>query len=309
MGLFYTALERADKATVADAVAAPPELEARADAPPPPTGSQALVTTWEEAEQRDLAGFPLGADTALAPAVPAREEAEALRPQTVRLGVAAAEDGLAREQYRILRTRILEALRPLGRRSLLITSAGPGEGKTMVAANLAMQFGSLREGRVLLIDADLRRAGLSDTLVPAPEIGLGQYLRGEAELEAALLEVDPWLTVLPTLRLHEEGAELLASQRMVDLMALACERFDLVLVDGAPVGPVADSRVLSRLVSASLLVVRAGVTPNDEIEQAAALLRPGLLGSVLNGAPMRKRGRYAYYSYNPETAAKEETRS
>ncbi len=295
MGLFYTALERADKAKADDAVA-PAEAEAAA--------TTALVTTWEEAAQRDLAGFPLAEETALAPAEAGREAAA--RPQSVRLGVAAAEDGLAKEQYRILRTRILEALRPLGRRSLLITSAGPGEGKTMVAANLAMQFSSLREGRVLLIDADLRRAGLSDTLVPAPEVGLSQYLRGEAELEAALLEVDPWLTVLPTLRLHEEGAELLASQRMVDLMALACERFDLVLVDGAPVGPVADSRVLARLVSASLLVVRAGVTPTEEIEQAAALLRPGLLGSVFNGVPARKRGRYAYEPYSPETAAKKE---
>ncbi|HVA64386.1 MAG TPA: CpsD/CapB family tyrosine-protein kinase, partial [Terriglobales bacterium] len=286
MGLFYTALERADeradkaKRDDTDNAQAP-----MADTPPeatPATAPQAasplaLVTTWEEAAQRDLAGFSLevdnAADTALATAESARKAVEAPRTPIVRLGVATAEDGLAKEQYRILRTRILEALRAQGQRSLLITSAGPGEGKTLVSANLAMQFGSLREGRVLLIDADLRRAGLSDTLTPAPVVGLGQYLRGEAELEATLLEVDPWLTVLPTLRLHEEGAELLASQRMAELMAMACERFDLVLVDGAPVGPVADSRVLSRLVSASLLVVRAGTTPTEEIERAAALLR------------------------------------
>ena len=306
MGLFYTALERADKATPDEgAAAAPPEPPAAQPAAP-----TAMVTTWEEAEQRDLAGFPLVGDGALAPAAGlARAEAGTERPPAVHLGVVAAGEGFAKEQYRILRTRILEALRPLGRHSLLITSAGPGEGKTMVAANLAIQFSSLREGRVLLIDADLRRAGLSETLTPAPVVGLSQYLRGEAELEAALLEVDPWLTVLPTLRLHEEGAELLASQRMVELMALACERFDLVLVDGAPVGPVADSRVLARLVSASLLVVRAGTTPTEEIERAAALLRPGLLGSVLNGAPVRKRGRYAYYPYGPAAEAKAETQS
>lgn len=287
MGLFYSALERADQGK--------PETTPAADRPPSEAGPS-RVTTWEEAERRDLAGFPLEASPIHL--APTRSEA----PRTVQLRIATMEEGLAKEQYRILRARILEALRPLPQRSLLITSAAPGEGKTLVAANLALQFASLREGRVLLMDADLRRAGLSDTLLPAPRTGLGQYLRGEVEFEDTLHMVDPWLTVLPTLRQHEQGAELLASQRMVELMAQACSRFDLVLLDGAPVGPVADSRMLARLAGASLLVVRAATTPTDEIEAAAALLRPGLLGSVLNAATVRRRGKYGYYPYGAADA-------
>ncbi|MGH9395106.1 MAG: hypothetical protein ACRD1E_13110, partial [Terriglobales bacterium] len=73
----------------------------------------------------------------------------------------------------------------------------------------------------------------------------------------------------------------------------AREQFDLVLLDAAPVGPVADSRILARVADASLLVVRASKAGSAELEQTAALLRPGLLGTVLNGARER-RPRYGY---------------
>ncbi|MGH9480920.1 MAG: CpsD/CapB family tyrosine-protein kinase [Terriglobales bacterium] len=288
MGLFYTALERAENAK-------PREAGTAAEGPVP-------VTDWKDAQQRDVAGFPLAATEILEP-----EPAAAAHPSVGLdgsvLALAPTDGGIAKEQFRILRTRIVEALGAQRRRSLLITSAGPGEGKTMVAANLALQLSSLREARVLLIDADLRRAGLSAGLNPAPKAGLGNYLKGEVELEGLLRDVDPWLTVLPTLTLHEEAAELLASQRMVELLELARARFDLVLLDGAPVGPVADSRVLARLTGASLLVVRAGITPIAEVELAAAVLHPCLLGSVLNGAALRSKGRYGYgYGYGPNGA-------
>lgn len=288
MGLFYTALERAEKTKPGEGAAA----AAGAGQPQP-------VTNWKDAEKRDVAGFPLSTPGTLAPEVvpPAHPAVELDRSV---LALAPVDGGIAKEQFRILRTRIVEALGVAQRRTLLITSAGPGEGKTMVAANLALQLSSLREGRVLLIDADLRRAGLSAGLLPMPGDGLSSYLKGEVELEGLLRDVDPWLTVLPTHTLHEEAPELLAGQRMVELLEKARRRFDLVLLDGAPVGPVADSRVLARLTGASLLVVRSGVTPVEQVEQAAGILRPGLLGSVLNGAKLRMKGRYGYtYGYGP----------
>lgn len=286
MGLFYTALERANQAA-----AKTPEEEVAPAAEPLP------VTTWQDAAQRDFAGYPLeeAADT---PGVALPEGTAPLRAiqfDASRLHLGASEAGVVREQYRILRTRVLEAMRRLRRHSLLITSAGAGEGKTTVAINLALQLSSLKEVQVLLIDADLRRAGLTAGLCPAPQAGLGHLLKGEATLEGQLYAVDPWLTVLPTLCAQEEAAELLAGHRMTTLLQTLCGQFDLVLLDSSPVGPVADSRILARLVEASLLVVRQGGAPTADIEQAAALLRPTLLGSVFNGAEERRGGKgYPY---------------
>jgi tyrosine-protein kinase Etk/Wzc len=291
MGLFYTALERA-------------EQQAAAEAPPTATPA-APAADWQEAEARDLAGFPL-APAALptqAPAEPAAAPAKATpAPSASVLGLELTADSAAREQYRILRARVREGLRAQGLRTLLITSAGPGEGKTMVAANLALHFSALKELRVLLIDADLRRAGLSQRLHPQPEVGLAQYLQGQVEWPELLVSLDPWLTMLPSVRTQGDASELLASERMAALLEQAAQRFDLILLDGAPVGPVADSRTLARMTGASLLVARAAVTPTAALEQAAVLLRPGLLGSVLNDAALARRS-YGYSYTEPGEAA------
>lgn len=283
MGLFYSALEKATQEAA--------------------TAATAPAADWGQAEVRDLAGYPLPPPEAK-PEAAATLAAEApTRLDAASLALLANHAGIAKEQYRILRTRLLEAIATQGLRSLLITSATAAEGKTIVSANLALQFSSLKEGRVLLVDADLRRAGLSESLRPKPTRGLGEYLRGEAEWESLLLQVDPWLSVLPTVHSRTEGAELLTSQRLPELLQQARTRFDLVLVDGAPVGPIADSRVLARAVDASVLVVRAGCTDFTAVEQAAALLRPGLLGCVLNGAKVT-HARYGYgYGYGEEEKA------
>jgi len=286
MGLFYSALEKATQ-------------NAEAGSEP-----QAPAGDWKQAEVRDLAGFPLPqAPPAATAATEVVTEPASLDPHS--LSLVANHAGIAKEQYRILRTRLLEAIATQGLRTLLITSATAAEGKTIVSANLALQFSSLKEGRVLLIDADLRRAGLSESLRPQPTRGLGEYLRGESDWESLLLQVDPWLSVLPAVHSRTEGAELLTSQRLPELLQQARTRFDLVLVDGAPVGPIADSRVLARAVDASVLVVRAGCTNFTAVEEAAALLRPGLLGCVLNGAKLTK-ARYGYgYSYIEDETAQE----
>lgn len=298
MGLFYKALQQATGDASTDEGAATP--------------------TWADADQVDLAGFRLESADRAAP-VPASAAVEVAPHRAVRLRQSAwvnpsegellrkreaEQTHIAREQTRILRTRVLEALRAKERRAVLITSASAGEGKSMVAAALAQQISSLRELRVLLVDADLRRAGLSSGLDPAPDAGLGQYLLGERELEPLLMDVDPYLTVLPTTPIQEQAPELLASVRMGELLRDMCARFDIVLLDGAPVGPVADSRILARLAGSSLLVVRAAEVEADHVKQAATLLRPTLLGSVLNGCEHLQAHSYGYgYGAHDDVAA------
>lgn len=297
MGLFYTALERAQAA------------EAEAGAKPAAGEPVAAPRTWEQAAAVDLAGFPLPLDPsqAVAPAAPAEVAPRrairlrqplwemAAQAESARMRAKLKLDcGIALEQSRILRTRVLEAMRARSLQTLLITSAAPGEGKSLIAAGLAMQISSLRELRVLLIDADLRRAGMSALMDPRPEAGLAEYLRGEAAAENLLWDVDPYLAVMPTTPLAELAPELLASQRMAELLAWARQQFDVILLDGAPVGPVVDSRILARWAGGALLVVRAENSQFEAVAEAAKLLQPYLLGSVLNDAPKLHRTHYGY---------------
>lgn len=297
MGLFYSALERAGQTDglPAPTAAAPAGAEAETAAGTPAPA----ISNWEQAEHLDYAGFPLEPEPETQPAEPpvAGAMAELVGSS---LDMPIVSSGIAKEQYRILRTRVLEAMAVRQFRSLLITSAIAGEGKTLVSANFALQCSSLRQGRVLLIDADLRRAGLSRRLRPALTAGLDGYLRGDGPWQPMLRELDPWLSILPTHCTQGDAVELLASQRMMDLLQAAQEQFDLVLLDGAPVTPVADSRILARITGASLLVVRSGAAPVAGLEQAAALLGSTLLGSVLNDSPHLSQSKYAYtYSYPP----------
>ncbi|HEY7837971.1 MAG TPA: CpsD/CapB family tyrosine-protein kinase [Terriglobales bacterium] len=309
MGLFFTALERAEQNPAAVADEAPDKVPNQA--PAAPGGPPAPVRTWEEAAQRDLAGYPLAtpAASAIQPTAAVAGEAPAeLRAgvewDAASLGAAAVPSGMAKEQYRILRSRLLEAMHSRDLRTVLITSATPGEGKTMVAANLALQISALGEHRVLLIDADLRRAGLSASVRPAPLAGLGDYLKGDASLAEVLFNFTPWLSILPTRPTQDVAPELLSGQGMVELLQHARQSYDLVLLDGAPVGPVADSRILARLADAALLVVRADTAPTEEIARAAEMLRPRLLGSVLNGAQEKPRRGYGSGYYDaPATPA------
>jgi capsular exopolysaccharide synthesis family protein len=306
MGLFYTAMERAEQAAPEAAPAGPEPSREQAMAAP--AAAATPLTDWEQAARLDLAGFPLTASpAAAAPEVVRQVSLDAGKLGLIAPVAAEGEDlagplAAAREQFRILRTRVLAAMRAQGLRNLLITSAAAGEGKTMVAANLALQLSALREGRILLVDADLRRAGLTAGVAPAPGEGLADFLRGRARLQEVTYEVDRWLSILPGQAMAEQATELLAGQRMPLLLRQAQEEFDLVLLDGAPIGPVADSRVLAQLADASVLVARSGVTPSDGLAQVAALLRPGLLGTVLNGAAGLERQGYGYYAHRPTPA-------
>ncbi|MGH9475595.1 MAG: CpsD/CapB family tyrosine-protein kinase [Terriglobales bacterium] len=307
MGLFYRALERAQN---------DPRQQEPGNAAPEttPAATAGRPKTWTEAAVVDMAGMPLAVEEPAAPPPPGSAAVTLAPRRVIRLRepvweVASnhslarrkrlqADSEIALEQGRILRTRVLDALRARGLQTLLVTSALPGEGKTVLSVSLAMQISSLREQRVLLIDADLRRTGLTRQLEPAPDCGLSDYLQGTAQLGNLIYDVDPYLAVIPSQPLADQAPELLAGERMQALLRWARQQFDCILLDGAPVGLVADSRILARLTEAALLVVREGMSAVESVEEAARLLQPYLLGSVLNGARHLRRRRYGY-GYSP----------
>lgn len=205
------------------------------------------------------------------------------------------------EAFRHFRTNLqfIDAARDS--KVLLITSALPGEGKTLTAANLAVSFAELGDS-VLLIEADMRRPHLSEYLDLSSEVGLSNVLAGQVVIEEV---TQPWgdgkLSVLSSGSTPPNPSELLGSTRMVNLLKLLRDRYDRIVIDCAPVLAVSDALVASAAVDAVVLVIRSGRTHNSQADQAAHSLQAvhaPLVGSVLSMHKgdrldsVRYRGRY-----------------
>jgi capsular exopolysaccharide synthesis family protein len=219
-------------------------------------------------------------------------------PARERLVVSKDSPPMLGEQFRTLAATLHRAQQSQKLRSLMVTSASVGDGKSLTAANLALTLSESYERRVLLVDADLRRPSLHQIFRLSNASGLSDGLRHEGDETLALAQVTERLTLLPAGRPEADPMAGLASERMRHIIEEATTRFDWVIVDTPPVGLLADASLLSAMLDATLLVVRAGVTPFPEVEGAvAALGREHVLGIVLNAAdPAEVRGKH-YYGY------------
>ena len=201
----------------------------------------------------------------------------------------------AAEAYRTLRTNIQFSSLDRDLRTLLVTSAGPSEGKSTILANLAISMAESGR-RVIAADGDLRRPGLHQLFGLDDAPGLTTMILdrdAEPPLQATAV---PQLRLLASGPLPPNPAELLASDRMAAVIARLAEQADLVLFDSPPVAAVSDALVLAARVDGVLLVVDAGRTRRDMARQAKEQLeRVGarLLGVVLNNVKP-ERGLYEY---------------
>ena len=187
--------------------------------------------------------------------------------------------------------------RPL--RTLLVTSPGAHEGKSTVLVNLAMAF--VETGRrVLLIDADLRRASLHRALKVPNERGLVDMLKS-TEWPEGFRWIAPGLEFIPSGIKTDNPSSLLSSRRMADLITMAGQRADIVLIDSPPILAVADTLPLMARVDGVVLVVRYGVTRRRSLVRAKAQLdKVGarLVGVIVNGLSAREtRRHYAEYTH------------
>ncbi|HET9985608.1 MAG TPA: polysaccharide biosynthesis tyrosine autokinase [Longimicrobiales bacterium] len=209
----------------------------------------------------------------------------------------------AAEAFRGLRTRLVFHAPDREFRVLAVTSPMPRDGKTTVAANLAISFAQL--GRpVLLVDADLRKPMLHRLFGATTEPGLAALLSRRARLEEVVRATGvPHLFVLPAGRTSGSPNELLGDGAMRDLLESLRRDFEIVIFDTPPLLAAADALVLGAVVDGSLLVVRAGRTTHDLV--CAALrqlsdLRVPLAGAVLNDPDAKVKeagGYYSYYAY------------
>lgn len=213
------------------------------------------------------------------------------------------EDSAGKEVFRTLRTRLYQvrAVQPL--RTVLVTSALPGEGKTFVTSNLAQSLVRQRERRTVIIDADLRLSALHVPLGAESGPGLSDYLLGEKD-EFSVMQrgTDENLFLIPGGKATANPTELLANGRFERLLQRLSPVFDWILIDSPPTIPVSDSSILAKYSDGVLMVVRAGNTPYDLAQRACEAFhdRP-LLGAVLNRAePRAGYGQYYNQSYSIE---------
>jgi protein-tyrosine kinase len=194
-------------------------------------------------------------------------------------------DGRGGEQYRIIRTRIVQ--HPKQPRLMLISSAGAGDGKTVSAINIAGVLSLRDNANVLLIDGDFRRGGVSSLLGLPAEPGLANTLSGSCPLQDAIIRVEqfPNLYILPAGAGNANPAELLDTEQWKSLCSTVRERFSFVIIDGPPVAAVADYELIQASCDGVIVVVRPEHTDRTLFNKAFELIPEGKkVGVVLNCA-------------------------
>ena len=201
------------------------------------------------------------------------------------------------EQYRSLRTRLLQAGERQRMRAFVITSAGIGEGKTLTALNLAWLLAQTDGVKALVIDADLRQPCAADYLGIETDCGLSEVLTGETKLLEAIVRLRPsGLHLLPGGAAREDVAELLSGPRFGHLLDDARKMFDYIIIDAPPLGVFTDANLLINRADAALLVLRAAKTRYSVVDRLLEQLpRERMLGVVLNRAEIGPDETAYYY--------------
>ena len=206
---------------------------------------------------------------------------------------------LGAEQFRKLRTHVIKLNMPDPPKTIMVTSATPGEGKTFVAANLAAGIAHDLHFHALLVDCDLRNPSLSHWFGLQNGHGLSDYLVGRKQLSELLMKTEmEKLSLLAGGSAQEKPAELIGSRKMEALVNELKSRYNdrYIIFDATPLLATTEPEVLARLVDGILIVVRANVTPRETVIQAITSLDPKkILGFVLNDVEFKSSGLSSRY--------------
>ena len=205
------------------------------------------------------------------------------------------------EAYRTLRTNIQFSSFDKELKSIVVTSSGPGEGKTTTVCNLAVtmaQSGS----KVLLLDCDLRKSQVHKYFGLNNSQGLTTILAKHLPLQEAIKQTNViGLDILTSGPKPPNPAELVGSNAMKEFIQQMTHEYDRVLIDAPPVGVVTDAALLSTVADGSILVVAAGQVGIEAAQRAKSLLdkvNANIIGVLLNKIPIEGKGYYGYYYYH-----------
>jgi capsular exopolysaccharide synthesis family protein len=224
------------------------------------------------------------------------KEVEAIQ---VELAVVREPGSALAEAYRALRTSVLLSTAPHPPQVLLITSSQPGEGKTVTTMNLALAMAQ-RGGKVIVVDADLRKASVGAALGLDERKGLSSLLTGAHTLDEVVQQVEavPNLWALPAGPRPPNPAELLSSTAMEKVLSDLRGRYDHIVMDSPPLLLVTDATVLSNLVDGVMLVVENEGATRGALARSRRILEGAnarILGTILNKVDLRRDGYYGQY--------------
>lgn len=202
------------------------------------------------------------------------------------------------ETYRILRTNIQFMDIDSKIKTILITSPGPNEGKSLTTSNLAISIAQ-NNNKVLVIDGDLRKPVLHNLFDVPSRPGVTDVLLGHVELSEAIKETGiKNLSILTSGPLPPNPAEMVGSARMKQLIREAGNMADVVLIDSPPIMPVTDGALLATAVDGVIMVIARGITKKDQALKAKNIIinsQTRILGIVFNRSGTQRKGYYYYY--------------
>ncbi len=206
---------------------------------------------------------------------------------------------LAAEQFRKLRTYLLRFKIHGAPKTIMVTSATSGEGKTFVSANLAISISHELHTHALLVDCDLRNPSLAQRLGLQSGKGLSDYLAGDGNASELFMKTKvEKLNLLSGGTIQDNPAELIGSKKMEALIQELRSRYPdrYVVFDSTPLLATAEPEVLAKFVDGIIIVVRAGVTPRETVKQAIANVdKRKIIGFVLNDLEFKSHGQSSRY--------------
>ena len=219
-----------------------------------------------------------------------------------------AKRRLINEEYRAIKRKIIDnAFGPLSKslnnsNIIMVTSSRPGEGKTFTAVNLALSIALEQDKTVLLVDADVLRPNVMRTLELQNQDGLMEYLLGEkADIAEVMCQTNvPNLRIIPAGKSHHLSTELLASEKMYDVVQEFANRYPdrIVIVDTPPLLGINETAILANLAGQAIVVAEEQATKISDIQEAVGQLNPDMaIGFVVNkGQKINRNGTgYGYY--------------
>lgn len=223
-------------------------------------------------------------------------------PQT-RLVALTEDNSLGAEKFRLLRARIRTLRERQQVRRIVISSAAPEEGKTLVSINLAVSLAKHTSEKILLLEGDLRKPTFAHRLRMQAVRGIGEWFASEEPISKFLYHFDNLqLWLLPGGICHDNPLTILQSRRFLEAYNQLCGTFDWVLVDAPPLQPMADVNFWAHQTDGLLLVCREGRTPRTALKKGLETLdMPRLVGVVLNCARTAEGSYYHHYYYAGST--------
>ena len=210
--------------------------------------------------------------------------------------IAQSSENYDRDAFRLLRTQVLQRMRSHNWNALAVTSAQPGEGKSLVAVNLAIALAMDVNQTVLLVDLDIRRPSIHEYFNYAPDKGISDFLLHDTPLQDILINPGiERMVVLPGREALYNSSEMLSSPKMVALVEELKTRYPsrLIIFDLPPLLATDDALAFSPYVDSILLVAEEGKTSKEDLKQVKNILKDSnIIGTVLNKVEAMPRDPY-----------------